>query len=137
MYRNIVLPGGGVNGIAYVGVLRALEEKGILESVEAISGTSIGSLAALLWALGFTTEEMVDILESTDVSTFARNRCGFLQGIYNMTTKFGWYSAAGMRSFLSSVVSEKLGHADATFGDLGRRRLLVTASNVVRRDKVP
>ena len=38
----LVLGGGGLKGFAHIGVLRALEERGIVPSVYA--GTSIGSL---------------------------------------------------------------------------------------------
>jgi len=48
---GIALAGGGIRGIAHVGVLKALEENGI--KIDAISGTSSGSIVASLYAMGY------------------------------------------------------------------------------------
>lgn len=48
---GIALAGGGIRGIAHVGVLKALEENNI--KVEAIGGTSVGSIVAALYAMGY------------------------------------------------------------------------------------
>ena len=48
---GIALAGGGIRGIAHVGVLKALEENGI--EIEAIGGTSVGSIIAALYAMGY------------------------------------------------------------------------------------
>lgn len=51
MKLGLALSGGGIKGMAHVGVLRALEENGI--KVDVIGGTSSGSLIASLYALGY------------------------------------------------------------------------------------
>lgn len=48
---GIALAGGGIRGIAHVGVLKALEDNGI--EIEAIGGTSSGSIVAALYAMGY------------------------------------------------------------------------------------
>ena len=48
---GIALAGGGIRGIAHAGVLKALEENGI--EVDAIGGTSAGSIVAALYAMGY------------------------------------------------------------------------------------
>ncbi len=48
---GIALAGGGIRGIAHAGVLKALEEKNI--KIDAISGTSAGSIVAALYAMGY------------------------------------------------------------------------------------
>jgi NTE family protein len=52
----LVLGGGGLKGFAHIGVLRALEERGIVPQVYA--GTSIGSLMAAAAAGGMPIDEM-------------------------------------------------------------------------------
>ena len=62
--RNISLPpkiafvfgGGGLKGFAHIGVLRALEERGIRPTV--VAGTSIGSLIAAAYVGGMSVDEM-------------------------------------------------------------------------------
>lgn len=48
---GIALAGGGIRGIAHAGVLKALEESGI--EIDAIGGTSAGSIVAALYAMGY------------------------------------------------------------------------------------
>lgn len=48
---GIALAGGGIRGIAHAGVLKALEDNGI--NVDAIGGTSAGSIVAALYAMGY------------------------------------------------------------------------------------
>ena len=48
---GIALAGGGIRGIAHAGVLKALEDNNI--EIEAIGGTSAGSIVATLYAMGY------------------------------------------------------------------------------------
>lgn len=48
---GLVLTGGGGKGAYQVGVLKALAENGLLDDVTAISGASIGSVNAMLYAM--------------------------------------------------------------------------------------
>lgn len=48
---GIALAGGGIRGIAHAGVLKALEENEI--KIDAIGGTSAGSIVAALYAMGY------------------------------------------------------------------------------------
>jgi len=48
----LVLCGGGGKGAFQIGAWKALEEHGIMDHVKAISGTSVGALNAVLFALG-------------------------------------------------------------------------------------
>jgi NTE family protein len=61
---GLVLSGGGAKGIAHIGVLEVLEEAGI--RVDFISGTSMGSIVGALYSIGFTTDEMRHLAETTD-----------------------------------------------------------------------
>lgn len=56
MSLGIALAGGGLKGIAYIGVIQALNELGI--KPDYLAGTSSGSIFATLYAMGFTPEEM-------------------------------------------------------------------------------
>lgn len=49
---GIALAGGGIRGVAHAGVLKALEDNNI--KIDAISGTSAGSIVATLYAMGYS-----------------------------------------------------------------------------------
>lgn len=66
---GIAFGGGGVRGFMHLGVLKALEEEGIKPDV--VSGTSAGSIAAILYASGMTLEEMETTIEEVGISDIA------------------------------------------------------------------
>lgn len=57
---GVVLGGGGVLGLAHIGVLRAFEEAGI--EIDAIGGVSSGAIIAALYALGLDHHGITDQL---------------------------------------------------------------------------
>lgn len=61
MELGLVLSGGGVKGAAHIGVLKALEEAGI--KITSISGTSSGSIVAVLYACGYSSNEIYYIFK--------------------------------------------------------------------------
>lgn len=61
MSIGLALAGGGVKGAGHIGVIKALQENGI--EVGYIGGTSIGSIVAVLYAMGYTTEEMLNLFK--------------------------------------------------------------------------
>ena len=55
------MAGGGVKGAAHIGAIKALEEKNI--KIDCISGTSSGSIVAVLYASGYNSKEIKEIFE--------------------------------------------------------------------------
>lgn len=53
---GLVLSGGGATGLAHIGVLKALEEKGF--EISYITGTSAGALVGALYSSGYSPEEI-------------------------------------------------------------------------------
>ena len=56
----LVLGGGGMRGMAHVGVLKALQTLGL--TFDAVVGTSIGALVGAMAAAGYSVERMEDII---------------------------------------------------------------------------
>ena len=63
---GLVLSGGGAKGAAHIGVIKALEENGI--PIDYITGTSAGAIVGSLYAMGYTPEEMVNLMLSEEFS---------------------------------------------------------------------
>lgn len=57
---GLVLSGGGVRGIAHIGVLKALEELGV--KFDSISGTSFGAIVGALYASDYSVTEIATIV---------------------------------------------------------------------------
>ena len=60
---GLVLSGGGVRGMAHIGVLRAMQEHGI--SAQVVSGSSVGALVAGLYANGNSIVDMLSFFKET------------------------------------------------------------------------
>ena len=54
---TLVLSGGGMKGLAHIGVLRALQERGMIPSL--VVETSMGSLVGATWATRMGTAGMI------------------------------------------------------------------------------
>lgn len=66
---GVALSGGGAKGFAHLGVLQALNEKGLYPEV--ISGTSAGAFAGVLYADGHTPEEILIFFQKKVFREFA------------------------------------------------------------------
>lgn len=60
----VVLAGGGAKGTAHIGALKVIEECGI--PIDIVVGTSMGSIVGGLYSIGYTSDELLDIVRTTD-----------------------------------------------------------------------
>ena len=61
---GLVLSGGGAKGLTHIGIIRALEENNI--PIDYITGTSMGAIIGSLYAMGYSPDEMEDLLKSEE-----------------------------------------------------------------------
>lgn len=61
---GLVLSGGGAKGLAHVGILQALDSAGL--NIDYITGTSMGSIIAAMYASGYTGNEIERIAREMD-----------------------------------------------------------------------
>ena len=59
---GLVLSGGGAKGMTHIGIIRALEENSI--PIDYIAGTSMGAIIGSLYAMGYSPDDMVELLKS-------------------------------------------------------------------------
>lgn len=68
---GLVLSGGGAKGAAHIGVLKYIEEVGI--PIDYIAGTSMGSIVGGLYALGYSADEILNLINDVDWSRMISN----------------------------------------------------------------
>ena len=71
---GLVLSGGGAKGLAHIGVIKALEEYGI--PIDYIGGTSMGAIIGGCYAMGMSTDEMIEIISSEDFGNWMSGKLG-------------------------------------------------------------
>ena len=118
---DAVFEGGGVKGIALVGALQAFEEAGF--EWQNVAGTSAGAITAALVAVGYTAQQVKQIMDTRvefrrfmDTSGIGKiPKAGpFLSLLFQNSMYQGNYFLQLMRQLLS----EKVGKDRVTFGDL-------------------
>lgn len=68
MKIGLALSGGGIRGVAHLGVIKALEENGI--SISAVSGTSAGAIAGAFYASGYSVDRILEIVLDIKTTRF-------------------------------------------------------------------
>ena len=65
---GLVLSGGGAKGIAHIGVIKALEDNNI--PIDYVAGTSIGAIIGSLYVIGYSPEEMMQLIKSENFNAW-------------------------------------------------------------------
>ncbi len=141
-YRNLVFEGGGVKGIAYGGALAELDKRGMLSKIERVAGTSAGAITACLLAIGYTTDQITEIIGQTDFKKFEDNTTFFIRDIFRLIQKFGWNKGDAFKEWISKLIEAKIGSKNFTFKQLqekieagtpGFKFLYIVCTNVTKQ----
>ena len=76
---GLVLSGGGIRGMAHIGLIKAMQERNI--EANSVAGSSIGALIGALYANETSTDEMLQFFKETPLfkySFFAFGKPGFI-----------------------------------------------------------
>lgn len=107
MKIGMCFAGGGIRGAAHIGVLKALEENNI--KIDVVTGTSIGSVIASLYGMGFTADEMHEIFKKfskTAMGIGPRNLFGNIRENGGIKIR-GLTSSYSLEGAMQKVVEEK------------------------------
>ena len=117
-YKNLVLEGGGVRGLAYAGVFKVLEEKGVLQQIEKVGGSSAGSIAGLLVCIGYSASEIDSLMFELPVQKFKDGYGGLVGKYKRLKTGFGIYKGEAFEDWLAQLVANKTGNPSLSFAQL-------------------
>ena len=118
-YR-ITLSGGGLKGIAHVGALEVLQERGLLKALREYVGISAGALVAFSLCLGSTLSELRMIISLLD---FGLIRDLDPETMLNFPETFGLDTGANLEKFLKTILRARRISPTITFAELESLRL--------------
>lgn len=113
---SVVLSGGGLKGLAHIGVFRALEESGLTPDL--VVGSSMGALIGAAWAAGMPAARM------RERALRVERRHVFKVAHADMALRRMRSPAVYRREPLETLISDIVG--PRRFGDLPRRLLVNT-----------
>ena len=97
---NLVLQGGGVKGLAYIGALRCFEEYNY--TIKNIAGSSIGAVIGALIIAGYNSYELENIINSIDYNIFKKKNT-----FQEMIKTKGFFSLKHLEKYLSNLLMNK------------------------------
>lgn len=102
---HLVLSGGGMRGVIFVGALRYLYLNNIHKNIKHIAGCSIGSLIGLMFALKLTIDEMEEVL----YNCMKDNELCFLsiKKYIRLITELGLFDTEVMIKHLKKIIKRK------------------------------
>lgn len=131
-FDSLVLSGGGVKGIAQLGVLRYYWEKKTLslEGLRELAGTSVGSIICTLLVCGYSPMEIFSEVYSM-TSFFNIGDCN---NIWDLFKHFGLMSISTMMDKISDLIIKKIGYMPTMqqLKDLSGKTVTITVTNVSR-----
>jgi len=122
------ISGGGIRGIAHIGVLKRLEETGVMKQFHTFAGTSIGAVIACMLVLGFNSTEIMDLIFGIDFGKlFQFNNIGTL------IESYGFDKGARFDYMFKQVLHFKGFDTDITLKELydkTKLKLIMSVTNV-------
>lgn len=133
----LIFSGGGAAGIAFAGAVVELEKEPTFsyKDVKEVAGTSMGSIAALLVSLNYTTEEIMQKFHEIDLNKLLGTN-SWPSRVINLYREYGLYESKSLEDILVNLIKSKTGLAkpeDLTFADmkkLGYKNLHVVATKL-------
>lgn len=138
MIDTLILSGGGPSGIAYVGIFKALLEKGILNQdcsgINEIITTSIGIIFSVLYMLKMTMDQQEELMLKIDTESFLD--LSKLE-IDNLLVGFGLFDNDKLGDYINSFIRNVLNEEDITLKKLYDKipiKLTVKVFNVTKKN---
>lgn len=124
---NLALAGGGIYGICLVGAIKQMEaDYSKYIQIKNICGVSVGSLIAALYAVGYTADELIDILMEINFETLIKDR---YFTYYRLYEKFGMYDANKFEAEVELLIQKKTNIKMCTFCQIDKN-LMIVATNL-------
>tara|TARA_B100001175_G_C19472156_1_gene622357 strand:+ start:619 stop:1530 length:912 start_codon:yes stop_codon:yes gene_type:complete len=110
--KNLVLSGGGINGIIELGSLKALENLNLLKNIKNYSGSSVGSIICFLLILDFSPSDIFIIIKKIDFSYLVN------ENIFNLLDTYSLCNIDKTKVFLTSLLELKFNIKKITYIEL-------------------
>ena len=121
--KILIFSGGGVKGVAHIGVLNALYDLGYLNQFHTFACASVGTLIASLYLIGYDPKELWEFIKKFDLSKI---RC---LNVLNFFENLGLDCGKNLDYVIKRLISAKGHKEDITLGELfqkTKKKLILT-----------
>jgi len=137
--ENVCFKGGGIKGVAFVGVDRALTELGVWPQIKRFIGSSAGAIFATGAACRIPHTKMKAIIDTTDFSQFKDTPWGILGEGERIIRNFGLYNGDYFYNWIGNILKDNVGDADITFMQVFEKfnsELVITTTDLTMKSLV-
>lgn len=124
--KNICFAGGGFYGFAQIGVLKELEKYQEHLQIEDIRGVSVGSIVAAMYAVGYTADELLQIMMKLNFDELIKDNGLVIIKLYE---KYGMYDALRLEIEIENLLRSKTHIKFCTFSQI-RKNLTIISTNL-------
>ena len=110
--KHLVLSGGGLLGISYIGLFKYFEENNTLTNIKSITGCSAGAIFGTLLAIGFNNKELITIVKSMVFKDYLKIN---VDSLLNFVNTKGLESGKNLHNFIKNSIKDKTGDENITF----------------------
>jgi predicted acylesterase/phospholipase RssA len=129
VYKKLILNGGGVQAISYIGAIKIVEENQDLKDIEEYIGVSAGSICCLGLILGYTSDEMKEIIEKLELI----NERDI--SILSFFDKFGINNGNSIKKSIETLLKKKGFNSGITLSELYKssgKNFIIVVTNLSR-----
>lgn len=126
-YNEIIISSGGNKGIALIGALNEFNKNYPIYNIEYYTGCSVGSLISLILIIGYSINELNEILFNINFSLFQDLK------LLNLIEKCGLDEGIKFNNFLKAIMIQKNFNPNITYHELyikTKKILTVTVTNI-------
>ena len=130
---HIVLGGGGVKCLAYIGAFQELESNGLLKNIRYFHGVSAGAFMSFVYILGYSLTELYKIGKSLDFSTVQNIDENFP---FELFQSFGFDNGIKVEKLIESFLKHKGFNREITFEQLyslTKKNLIIYAVDIYEK----
>jgi predicted acylesterase/phospholipase RssA len=130
--NHLVLSGGGLLGISYIGLFKYFEEHNTLSNIKSITGCSAGAIFGSLLSIGYTYKELDIIVKSMVFKDYLKIN---VDSLLNFANTKGLESGKNLQLFIKKCIKDKIGDENITFSQIQEKyniKLQIGVTNLTK-----
>ena len=136
MYKNLVLSGGSIKAVAFIGCIQYLEEHDMLSSIMTYVGSSAGAIFCFLVVMGYTSAEIAVLIKEAlkDYQDYNVD----IDRILDVYENAGIDNGEFFTQMIAKWISHKYKASDITFMDIAKltgKNLVICSSDIANREE--
>lgn len=112
---HIILSGGGIKCLSYIGAFKELEERNLLKKVNQYTGVSAGAFMAFVYIIGYSLNDISNLIKHLDLTNIQNIDDNL---IFSFFDEFGIDNGSNLEKLIETLLKHKGYNREITFQQL-------------------